>query len=440
MVQIYPAPSGEELSAKFSVFVGDSSVPVYKAKVASWKPSRWADTNWCVDEAAFASFDTDGQVTVRVTCPMLVKTAKVLPASAGIVPMIKGNTITIAVCKPGQLTLEINDDWMRSLHLFINPPETDAPRPNDPNVIYFGPGIHEVDNMTIASGKTVYIAGGAVVRGKGNPYDLQGSIFSLLGSNIVFRGRGIIDGSLCRVESTYMISVKGTNILLEDVILRDSSHWTVPIRSSERVTVKNLKLIGYRGSSDGIDICGSRQVTVSDCFIRTMDDLVVVKTKFIGDGGSRDITVKGCVLWNELAHALSVGAELRENVANVRFSNCDVVHDKGREWTMRIYHCDGAKVSRIIFENIRVEETESLISLWIGKRNWSKDQDRGHIDDVTFQNIQAAGKEARIDLKGFDDEHAIHNVHFDQVLINGVPLNSTKVLQNRFVKEVAITL
>ncbi len=29
--------------------------------------------------------------------------------------------------------------------------------------------------------------------------------------------------------------------------------------------------------------------------------------------------------------AVSVGAELRENVDDVLFTNCDVIHDKGRE-------------------------------------------------------------------------------------------------------------
>ena len=62
------------------------------------------------------------------------------------------------------------------------------------------------------------------------------------------------------------------------MILRDSSTWTMPIRQSDRVTVKNVKLLGYRANSDGIDICNSRDVTVEDCFIRTLDDLIVVKT------------------------------------------------------------------------------------------------------------------------------------------------------------------
>jgi polygalacturonase len=213
----------------------------------------------------------------------------------------------------------------------------------------------------------------------------------------------------------------------------------MPIRCSEHVNVNNIKVFGHRGNSDGIDICNSRHVTVTGCFLRTWDDLVVVKTPIKGGGESSDITVKGCVLWNELAHALSLGAELRENVEDVHFSDCDVIHDKGREWLLRVYHTDGADIHNITFDNIRIEESKRLISLWIGKAIWSKDDDYGHIENITFQNIQAVGPNPRIDLKGFDSGHEVHDVQFRNVIINGKPLVSSSVNQNQFVQGVTVS-
>ena len=63
------------------------------------------------------------------------------------------------------------------------------------------------------------------------------------------------------------------------------------------------------------------------------------------------VLVKNCVLWNQVAHALSIGAELRENVDDVAFENCDVIHDIGREWTLRVYHCDAATISNVRSES-----------------------------------------------------------------------------------------
>jgi len=51
-------------------------------------------------------------------------------------------------------------------HLFANPPECDVPQPDAPNLLYFGPGIHEVSHVVVSNNQTVYVAGGAVVRGR----------------------------------------------------------------------------------------------------------------------------------------------------------------------------------------------------------------------------------------------------------------------------------
>ncbi len=231
--------------------------------------------------------------------------------------------------------------------------------------------------------------------------------------------------------------VRGSDIAMEGVILRDSSTWTIPIRQSDRVTVKNVKLLGYRANSDGIDICNSQDVTVEGCFIRTLDDLIVIKSDR-GQGEVRRIVARNCVLWNEVAHALSVGAELRENVDDVRFVNCDVIHDKGREWTLRVYHCDSARVSNVRFENIRVEETRRLISLWIGKAIWTRDTERGHIQGITFKDVRATGQSPRVELKGFDEGHRVEDVTFEGVTVNSAPLTRAGVQSNDFVGKVTI--
>ena len=135
---------------------------------------------------------------------------------------------------------------------------------------------------------------------------------------------------------------------------------------------------------------------------------------------------------------LSVGAELRENVADVLFTDCDVIHDLGREWTLRVYHCDSARISNIRFENIRIEETKRLISLWIGKAVWTRDEARGHIDNVVFKDIRAVGKDPRLEFTGFSETNAIENVTLTNVAINGKPLKPEEIKSNAFVRSVKV--
>jgi Glycosyl hydrolases family 28 len=446
-VRIYPAPDGEILSEKFAVTVDGRSTPVYVAKVAPADPGQRfkamddkLNSARYFAEAAFVTFDLRASTRVEIVCrgPTAIQQACVLPASRGIVPVVRGNRVSFELTGPEQLTLEINGDWVGCLHLFANPWEETAPHADDPRVMYFGPGIHEVDNVVVRSGQTVYLAGGAIVRARPKAEAKGGTAFLLEGDNIVFRGRGILDGSLCPTLSRHLIKVQGgRHILLEGVVLRDPSVWAVPIRRSEDVTVRNLKIIGYRANSDGIDLCNSRRVDVTGCFIRTLDDLIVVKTDR-GQGPAGQINVERCVLWNEVAHALSIGAELREPVSDVRFADCDIIHDRGREWTLRVFQSDAARVSNVRFENLRIAESRQLISLWIGSAVWSRDLERGRIADVVFENIAAAEGPAAIKLQGFDADHAVERVTFRNVRRGGQPLQPADVNRNAFVQDVTV--
>jgi hypothetical protein len=454
-VVTYPAPAGETLSTLFKLTVNRRAVPVYVARVAPRDEAlRWkamddkANSAKYYEEAAFASFDLSGRAHIEVTAPEPVRSVRVLPSSARIKPTVRGRSVAFDLAEPRHLTIEVNDDWVKSLHIFVNPPERNAPKPGDPNVIYFGPGIHEVSRMVVESGKTVYLAGGAIVRAvikPDEPFSISSysglktyaPTFELRGSSIRFRGRGILDGTGLTTHARNLIYVNGSDIEIEGVILRDSPTWNIPIRQSDRVRVRNVKILGYRANSDGIDICNSRDVTVEGCFLRTLDDLIVVKTD-AGAGKAARIAARRCVLWNEVAHALSVGAELREDVDDVLFEDCDVIHDKGREWTLRIYHCDSARITNVRFRNLRIEETRRLISLWINKAFWTHDEERGHINGVEFSRIAAAGSPATIELLGFDAQHAVENVLFSDVQVNGRPISAADVKTNASVRGVTV--
>ncbi|MDB6106435.1 MAG: hypothetical protein JWO52_6434 [Gammaproteobacteria bacterium] len=444
-LSIAPAPLTEPLSRQFKVRAEGRNVPVYVAKVRSGAAGLPYSTLE-VGEAAFASFDAQGsvKVTVTVVSPLPIHTARILPTSYGLTPRISNGTITFVLPRPAQVTLEINGDWNNSLHLFDNPVEPPAPRKDDPNVIYFGPGVHVIPPLEVGSGKTIYIEDGAVLYGILGAQTKSGPVILLRGSHITLRGRGIIDGSLIPKPTGRgnILSVHGTDITVEGVILRDSSTWNLPVMESNNIRIGNVKMFGWRGNSDGIDIVNSQDVLVRDSFLRTYDDLVVVKTTQTGAQDSRNISVRHMVLWNELAHSLSLGAELRQNVENVEFADCDIIHDKGIGWNLRVYQSDSGWVRHVVFEDIRIEEDRRPFSLWIGKGRYSQDAERGHIDDVIFRNIRAAAPERAEDatqLQGFDVAHAVHGVVFDHVTLGSRNLTRGDIEPNEFVTAPVVT-
>ena len=446
------APATEPLSAHFTVTIDGQPVPTYLARIcnltADQRKPLGLPQRAQTSEASFASFDevpTTQRIPpllhVTVTCHDPVQSVKILPVWPVIVPAVADQTITFTVDRPGALTVEVNGNWIESLHLFVNPPELNVPKATDPNVIFFGPGVHQVEHLEVRSGQTLYLAPGAVLYGKPTGERPGGVIIGLAGDNITLCGRGIIDGSLCPRGTRSILYTSGKNITIDGVTLRDSSGWTLQARRCENLRIHNVKIFGWQGNSDGMDICNSRHVDVSDCFLRTFDDLVVLKTDQ-GQGPESDINVHQCVLWNEFAHALSLGAELREPLSDIHFSDCDVIHDKGREWLLRVYNCDAAPVSDVTWDNIRIEECRRLMSLWIGQAIWSKQPERGHIQDIIFRNITSVAPEvpnSTAVLTGFDAAHTIDHVQFQTITVAGQPLTSAQITQNAFVHDVTVT-
>ena len=209
-------PAGEERSKDYTVQVEGQDIPVYAVKVAPADPARrWKAMD---DKVQLGRVLRQGGVRLLRHAragggdrdlPRADHVGEGAARSLKIVPAVEGRRLTFSLAEPKPVTIEVNGNWVGALHLFANPPEAQAPRPDDPNVIYFGPGVHEVAGVTVGNGKTVYVAAGAVVKGTG---DRRGPVFTLQGENITLRGRGIIDGSLCPTHARNLLLVRGKDI------------------------------------------------------------------------------------------------------------------------------------------------------------------------------------------------------------------------------------
>jgi hypothetical protein len=108
----------------------------------------------------------------------------VLPASKQISTRKTNKSIEFDIDKPGHYSVEFEKGVYieHPLLIFANPMETNIPDEGDENVIYFGPGYHEIgENYNIPSGKTVYIHGEAYIKGQ---------FYSSNSKNITIKGQG----------------------------------------------------------------------------------------------------------------------------------------------------------------------------------------------------------------------------------------------------------
>jgi hypothetical protein len=428
-VVTYPAPPGEATDSDYAVTVNGQPVAVYRAQTMHHEKQYF-----------FASFDFCGDVEVEVTSSLSLAAVTILPESCGIVPCVTAaGTLRFAASKPFRISIE-RDGMNRPLLLFGNPLEAAAPTPGDPGVVYFGPGVHQAGKIVLSSNQTLYLAGGAVVKGGVEAH----------GENITLCGRGIIDGSDYPHGSgptPFMLIFEGCrNVLIKDVIVRGSWLFTIAPCGCEHVVIDNVKLCGSRvGNDDGIDIINSSDVTVNDCFLLTDDDCIAIK----GLGGRdrkncENIRITNCAFWTDRANIFRIGYESDAGaMRDISARNIDVLHcvndDRPPDtfwsnWVFYLQPSNAMPMSDVHFENIRVNAPgqNSLIKIlpMVCKGfgafengrfvDWEYTEPGRCVSNCCFKDIRltgnASGHPGRIYVSGVDAEHPVENVTFENVL------------------------
>ncbi len=491
-VMSWPAPAEEKLYEDYSVRVNGHAVPVYSCRVSAMPFNQvWPGYQRPIDQtelSGFAYWSMSGPVSVEVLSKRPFKLVAVRPSSRGIRPAIKGQRITFQLSSPGQFTVEL-DGTHHALHLFADPPEADAPKLGDPNVLYFGAGVHRPGKIQLKNGQTVYLAGGAVVytaiEGRG-----------VTGVRIL--GRGIIDTSeFPRGKGGGSIHIEdSSDIKIDGIIVRDSDLYGVSAFGCHNLAISDVKLVGFwRYNTDGIDMCNTQNVTVSNCFIRSFDDSMVLKGVKGHSGGARplagqtydelperNIRMTGLVIWCDWGRALEIGAETSTpEMTDVLFRDIDVIHNT--HIAMDIQHSDRAAIHDIRFENVRVEVDDSnplpliqnhpgekydpssrvpaaacggcatvpaqgvyvpnLFVIVIHPTGITKDREAGTVRDVVFKDIFVTGKTMPPSaFTGLDAAHDVRGVAIGNLRFNGRPITSAHdagLEIRNFVQDVRIT-
>jgi len=414
--RIYPAPDGAVLNTDFTVRVRSEGKPWQRVPTYLIKVDEVRGTAHHPENASMSTFDFEGEIEVAVTFNKgTVQSARVRPLSYHIEPEIDAHTVSFKLDQPRNLSVEVNGDIFHNLHLFANPMETFTPDRQDPNLIYFGPGVHQVagGKLRVPSGKTVYIAGGAV---------LMGQVLVEDAHDVRVLGRGIIDHT---VKMGIRI-VRSKNILVEGLFTTQCA-----TGGSDSVTIRNVKSISYYGWGDGMNVFSSTNVLFDGVFCRNSDDCTTVYGTRLGfEGASRNITMQNSTLWADVAHPIFIGihgnADQPEVLENLTYQNIDILDHKEAQLDyqgcLSINAGDNNLIRNVRFENIRIEDFRQgqLVNLRIFfNEKYCKAPGRG-IENVLFKDISYAGEHAELSIiSGYDEHRQVKNIVFQNLQING---------------------
>ncbi|WP_165900529.1 ricin-type beta-trefoil lectin domain protein [Microbispora triticiradicis] len=445
--------------------------PLFVEKMTKFAPEMQVHYAHC-------SMAEAGTATFSVTVAQSFSSYTVSPKSRKLAVTRSGNTITF---DSGPNYLIVQFDSKELLFILIDAPESNPPQLGDANVknladygvdntgatlvtskiqnainaasgatqniLYVPPGRYQVGELWMKSDMTLYLAAGAILYGSNRPGDfntgsggvnIEGTQHATVRvyqvHNAKLLGRGVIDGNgkSLRAQGSNLNLLKieqSSDILVDGIIVRDPSYWNTLIYRSDKVTLKNYKVINVRpttttwNNTDGVDFDEPTNGLLSNAFLYTGDDNMATKNEF--DNGSlintRNIVHEHVVCYSNSACA-KIGTKTQgTSMDGVVFRDIDVVR-AGRAMVIDAY--DTAVVSNARWEDVRVENTDSLIDLNEDRPpTWRTAKNTSTIRDAYFTNVSSDVKKV-INLHGRSSSVNIAGVHFKNFTVQGKPITS----------------
>ncbi len=337
------------------------------------------------------NFDIAGPATVSVTASdphFWDRGVEIQPMRLGIRPVGRGATLTFPLAGPAKLSISRPGDHFAEadmLYLFANPPETSRIGPNTPGVRYYGPGVHR-ESIDAHSGDTIYLAGGAVVFGSLNLWQVHDV-------HVLGRGMIVYDGPQTPVDDSgwehkpnwhAIVMDQARNVEIDGIttVVR-SRTWQIQMKDSRHIGFYNVKVVAATpgdANGDGMDWLGGGDTTVRDSFFRAADDVFALQGNWEGYSDQAmhtpghdvtDITIENTVASTSISNIIRVAwPEKTFSSAHFHMRDVDVIHTGWGDCKVPFAFFelwadpDGqGQHSDYTFDNIRLEDWYSLYQI-----------------------------------------------------------------------------
>ncbi len=419
------------VSPYFTGSVNDMKLPVYATPVYVATDSHGA-------LHSFASLDVDFEKNKMVTITLSVKDlvsmqyAQVFSHDPAVLSYAN-QSIRLTVTSHGAYTVVINDNQDYAITVFVRAYENEDAQIKayqatygEENVIVYEPGLHEIDHIQMLKSNTVlYLKAGAILLPKhtidikddkaaSNATEFGANETNGLGlrrhsvingyaaENLIIAGRGTVDMTqLDWHERRGIVFSLCKKVSMDGVIIINPCEWAFITYRCTDVSVTQSAVLGYRTNSDAFAICNSIDVTVTDCFARTGDDMFEVKALGgVETAVSQNITFSRCQAWGSKARCFGVIAEIEKKVSNILFEDGivifrDAVWDNDRIGSLVVLReCGNGVVDGVTFRNISIH-FDAGRPIQVGV--YDKKLENSQMKNIVFENITyTARKDAQL--------------------------------------------
>ena len=443
----YPVPETEKANCHYAVFVNGKPVDIYKAQSPVHSMYEGAEYYFCY-------FDFEGEVDVRVhsknsfcrPCPYTITDPKVRAQYAKTnvsevypryikVYRYNSHNVYFKRTKPFQAII-MRDGIKMPLIVFGNPIDKNPPKKDDPNVIYFGAGLHYVkEPIILKDNQTLYVAGGAVLR---STMENLGVAFGAKDAkNVSIRGRGIISyDNRARFRNRGVVIRNCEDVKIEGVIIRDCNNWSVDFRNCNRVSVDNLKICGSRMiNDDAIDICNTSNITIKNTFCRVQDDVIAIKgaPEVKSAAPVENVYIENCIFWTDCANVFRVGYEcFAKYFKNIKCKKIYIPfyskYQKPTEyWTHSIFlfqPTNEMTIENFLVDGLYIRSNGEDMSLLVAKPQTVHHTNTcGRLKGCKIRNVHVDGTKGsfrgEVWIEGKDEQHNVSDVSIEKVYYFG---------------------
>ena len=179
---------------------------------------------------------------------------------------------------------------------------------------------------------------------------------------------------------------------LRNITIQESAMWSVHLALCEKVFIEGVSIYSSLFvNQDGIVLDSCREALVSNCFVNTFDDAILIKSSF--PQPCINLTITNCILTTRCT-AIKFGTQSLGGFGNVSISNC-AFYDCGLGG-LKFLTVDGGDLQDVVVSNITMANVSAPIFFRIGNRGQDfgfkeveKPRPVGRIKNVLISEIRA---------------------------------------------------
>jgi polygalacturonase len=429
----------------------------------------------------YAHFELSGTTEIEVTANENITSFTISPQSLNIIGTVNGDKLSFTINQiktnheiPAYLVVQINE--LEKLVILADRPEVDVPQAKGEGIynvrataynadstgvtsaqsaiqkaiddasnagggiVYIPYGLYQIkQNLALKDNVSLYIEAGSVLKAIADrsEYPMVSGIDPAViihdAENVKIYGRGEINASGLAIMNPDLGFTEQSvehprrrvietdhaqNVVLDGIIVKDGTGWTVELKRSDTVDVQEIKVlnhkdINYKIQNDGINSTSSSNTLVNQCFVMTIDDAMCSKARY---NDMQNCTFSNNVIFTHSA-GVKAGMQSVGNMRNIVFRNCDVIHARRG---VGIDTREGYKpIKGVVFNDIRVEELEPTS----GGGDYAVEFATTYapVDNITIRRVTSPNNN-KIMLTG---DYDITNIQFE-----GIELNNQLVMSD----------